>query len=88
MPFVRGIVTEVLNTKTAALFFLSFIPQFVNPHLGEVMSQFFVLGFLSVTLNTIADLVVVSFAAPIGIRLKSSARFRRNQRVLSGAAMR
>ena len=42
---------------------------------------------MSVTLNTLADLGVVSFAAPIGVRLKSSRQFRRNQRVLSGAAM-
>jgi threonine/homoserine/homoserine lactone efflux protein len=84
--FRQGVVTEALNPKTA-LFFLSFIPQFVNPHLGHVVWQFLLLGFLSVTLNTTADVLVVSFAAPIGTRLRSSSRFRRNQRVASGIAM-
>jgi len=84
--FRQGIITEVLNPKTA-LFFLSFIPQFVNPHLGRIMIQFLILGLVSVTLNTIADLIVVSFAAPIGTRLKSSTRLRRNQRIASGVAM-
>jgi threonine/homoserine/homoserine lactone efflux protein len=84
--FRQGVLTELLNPKTA-LFFLSFIPQFVNLHLGRTVEQFLVLGFCSVTLNTIADVLVVSFAAPIGARLKSSARFRRNQRLISGTAM-
>jgi threonine/homoserine/homoserine lactone efflux protein len=84
--FRQGVATEVLNPKTA-LFFLSFLPQFVNPTLGHVVMQFLLLGVLSVSLNTTADLLVVSFAAPIGTRLRSSFRFRRNQRVVSGVAM-
>jgi threonine/homoserine/homoserine lactone efflux protein len=84
--FRQGIVTEVLNPKTA-LFFLSFLPQFVDPALGHVVVQFLLLGAMSVSLNTTADLLVVAFAAPLGARLRSSARFRRNQRVASGLGM-
>jgi threonine/homoserine/homoserine lactone efflux protein len=84
--FRQGVVTEVLNPKTA-LFFLSFLPQFVNLALGHIVVQFLLLGIMSVSMNTTADLFVVSFAAPIGTRLRSSARFRRNQRVASGVGM-
>jgi threonine/homoserine/homoserine lactone efflux protein len=84
--FRQGVATEVLNPKTA-LFFLSFLPQFVNPQLGHVVVQFLLMGVMSVSLNTTADLLVVSFAAPLGTRLRSSVRFRRNQRVASGVAL-
>jgi threonine/homoserine/homoserine lactone efflux protein len=84
--FRQGILTEVLNPKTA-LFFLSFIPQFIATERSHVFLQFVVLGALSVILNTAADLVVVALAAPLERKLNSSARFRRGQRVASGLGM-
>jgi threonine/homoserine/homoserine lactone efflux protein len=84
--FVQGILTEVLNPKTA-LFFLSFIPQFVAVGQGHVAMQFLLLGAISVTLNTCADIVVACFAGPLGARMKRSAKLRSGQRTASGAAM-
>src|SRR6476661_5202314 len=83
--FYQGIATEVLNPKTA-LFFLAFIPQFINPH-GLVVVQFLLLGSISVLLNTSADLVVVTLAGPIGQQLRTRPRFRRAQQRFSGCML-
>jgi threonine/homoserine/homoserine lactone efflux protein len=85
-PFWQGIATEVLNPKTA-IFFLAFIPQFVNRTGSGVFWQFLLLGTISVALNTSCDLIVTFVAAPIGARLKSSAVLRRRQRTATGLTL-
>ena len=84
--FREGVLVEALNPKTAA-FFLAFVPQFVDPAQGGVAAQFVLLGFVSVALNTLAD-IVVAFAAS-GIRDGAAARpaLVRRLREASGAAM-
>jgi threonine/homoserine/homoserine lactone efflux protein len=84
-PFWQGVLTEVLNPKTA-LFFLAFIPQFVD-HAAPLLPQFLLLGATSIGLNTSADLVVVLAAAPLAKRLETSILWRRRQRQVSGAAL-
>lgn len=83
---LQGITTEVLNPKTA-LFFLSFIPQFVSTSGGHVTLQFLILGTISVALNTAVDLVVVCFAGALAQQLRNNPRFNRRQRTASGAGM-
>ena len=85
-PLWQGVATEVLNPKTA-LFFLSFIPQFVVRANGHVFLQFVTLGTISVVMNTTADLIVIALAGPLGERIRSSATFRRRQRTVTGAIM-
>jgi threonine/homoserine/homoserine lactone efflux protein len=85
-PLWQGVATEVLNPKTA-LFFLSFIPQFVVRGNGHVFLQFVTLGTISVVMNTSADLIVIALAGPLGKLIRSSPTFRRRQRTVTGAIM-
>ncbi|MCC7048733.1 MAG: LysE family translocator [Alphaproteobacteria bacterium] len=84
--FREGVLVEALNPKTAA-FFLAFIPQFVDPAEGYVALQFVVLGFVSVALNTLADIVVAFAASRIRQGATARPRLIRRLREASGAAM-
>lgn len=58
--FRDGMVVEALNVKTA-MFFLAFLPQFVNGA-ELILPQVMLLGSICVLLNTLADVLAV-FAA-------------------------
>jgi threonine/homoserine/homoserine lactone efflux protein len=77
---VRGVVVNVLNPKTA-LFFLAFLPQFVDADRGGVWSQALVLGFVFVGLGLVTDSLYAMAAGTVGGLLR---RKRRAMRYGSG----
>ena len=70
--FWEGVVIEALNVKTA-LFFLAFLPQFVDPA-GNLLAQFVILGGICVMFNTGADLIAV-FGSSILLRRAGASGF-------------
>jgi len=82
--FRDGILVEAFNPKTAA-FFLAFIPQFIAPASALPALQFVVLGLISVVLNTLADVVVVTMAS--SIRTRATARPNLLRRLCQGSGL-
>ncbi len=83
--FKQGVLVELFNPKTA-LFFLAFIPQFINPE-GMVFLQFLLLGSITILLNSTADCIVVFAAGPLGHFLKTRPAFERLQRYFTGMSL-
>ena len=65
--FRESVLVEVLNPKTA-LFFLAFLPQFVDVHRGNAESQILVLGFI-VTLTALPCDLFVAWSAQRVVQL-------------------
>jgi threonine/homoserine/homoserine lactone efflux protein len=74
--FTHGVVVNVLNPKTA-LFFLAFLPQFVDPSAGPVAPQMLVLGLTLVSLGVLSDGTYALLAAGAGNRLRNRRRLER-----------
>jgi threonine/homoserine/homoserine lactone efflux protein len=84
--FRQGALVSALNPKTA-LFFLAFLPQFVDPARGNVALQALALGLVWVAIATVCDaLWALGAGSAMGL-LRKSARARRVERVAGGGIL-
>jgi threonine/homoserine/homoserine lactone efflux protein len=81
--FRDGFVVNLLNPKTA-LFFLAFLPQFVEPSRGHVAMQIAFLGLLFALLGFVSDGCYVLAAGAAGNWLKRSRGYVRLERYVTG----
>jgi threonine/homoserine/homoserine lactone efflux protein len=80
----QGVVVNVLNPKTA-LFFLAFLPQFVDPARGAAWEQILLLGLLFACLGAVTDGTWALVAGTFGQWLRGGRRYLKVQRYVSGS---
>ncbi|HCE2144250.1 LysE family translocator [Vibrio parahaemolyticus] len=79
--FIQGVIVSVLNPKVA-LFFLSFLPQFVDTSTGSASMQLLVLGLLFSALATLCNVLYAS----VGSWVFSRSNSQRYSRALEGVS--
>jgi threonine/homoserine/homoserine lactone efflux protein len=82
--FVDGVIVNVLNPKTA-LFFLAFLPQFVDVSRGQVGAQILALGGVFVALGLLTDGSYALTAGTVAHWLRGHPRFLAGERWMSGS---
>ena len=71
--FAQAVLTNVLNPKVA-LFFLAFLPQFVDPAAGPAAAQIVLLGLLFDVQGTVVNVAVALLTSGTTQRLRVNAR--------------
>jgi threonine/homoserine/homoserine lactone efflux protein len=84
--FRQGMIVSALNPKTA-LFFLAFLPQFVDPQRGHAALQAAVLGVVFIAIATLSDSIWALSSGTFATLLRRSARARRAERYASGGIL-
>src|SRR5215211_3617164 len=87
--FSQGVIVNTFNPKTA-LFFLAFLPQFVDPARGAAWTQILLLGATFVLLALCSDGLYALLSGTAGGWLRRRMKgvtFRRGQRFVSGGIL-
>ena len=81
--FAEGFVVNLLNPKVA-LFFLAFLPQFIDPGAGAAWTQVLVLGGLLAAIGLSVDLMYALAAGSLGALVRGNAAIARRRGQLAG----
>jgi threonine/homoserine/homoserine lactone efflux protein len=81
--YLNGLVTNLLNPKMVT-FTIAFLPQFIDPSLGQVWLQFAILGTILIALEFVVDGAVGVLAGRIGGWLRRRHAARRRVDVATG----
>jgi threonine/homoserine/homoserine lactone efflux protein len=83
--FRDGFVVNLFNPKTA-IFFLAFLPQFLDPARGALQAQILVLGLTFMGLGVMSDAMYALAAGAAGDFVRRNRRFLRWQRWFAGGS--
>lgn len=84
--FTMGLLTSILNPKVA-VFYLSVLPQFVDPAQGSVLTQSLLLGATQVSIGASVNLLVTLTAARIAAWLARHPLWMAVQRYVMGLVL-
>lgn len=84
--FSRAVVTNLLNPKIV-LFYVAFLPQFIDPETGSAIAQFLLLGFTFVVLGLVVDSIIGVLSGTLHMRMIQNATLSRVLNVFSGVIL-